>query len=99
MCPWVGPHATSFGRQLWGLPSRVQYLSPQGVLLPRVYGTIASPLWPVGGPLCLAGDPVVDCVPARLSPVASEASGDVCRGPRCSLAGRRPAALRYRPCC
>ena len=28
-----------------GLPSRVEYLSPQGVLLPRVYGTIASPLW------------------------------------------------------
>ena len=33
MCPWVGPHAPSFGRQLWGLPSRVEYLSPQGVLL------------------------------------------------------------------
>ena len=46
MCPWVGPHAPSFGRQLWGLPSRVEYLSPQGVLLPLVYGTTASPLWP-----------------------------------------------------
>ena len=46
MCPWVGPHAPSFGRQLWGLPSRVEYLSPQGVLLPQVYGTTASPLWP-----------------------------------------------------
>ena len=45
MCPWVGPHAPSFGRQLWGLPSRVEYLSPQGVLLPLVYGTSASPLW------------------------------------------------------
>ena len=45
MCPWVGPHALSFGRQLWGLPSRVEYLSPQGVLLPLVYGTTASPLW------------------------------------------------------
>ena len=44
MCPWVGPHAPSFGRQLWGLPSRVEYLSPQGVLLPLVYGTTASPL-------------------------------------------------------
>ena len=32
-------------RQLWGLPSRVEYLSPQGVLLPLVYGTTASPLW------------------------------------------------------
>ena len=44
MCPWVGPHAPSFGRQLWGLPSRVEYLSPQGVLLPLVYGTTASHL-------------------------------------------------------
>ena len=45
MCPWVGPHAPSFGRQLWGLASRVECLSPQGVLLPLVYGTTASPLW------------------------------------------------------
>ena len=45
MCPWVGPHAPSFGRQVWGLPSRVEYLSPQGVLLRLVYGTTASPLW------------------------------------------------------
>ena len=45
MCLWVGPHAPSNGWQLWGLPSRVEYLSPQGVLLPRVYGTIASRLW------------------------------------------------------
>ena len=45
MCPWVGPHASSFGRQHWGLPSRVGYLSPQGVLLPLVYGTTASHLW------------------------------------------------------
>ena len=45
MCPRVGPHASSFGRQLWGLPSRVGYLLPQGVLLPLVYGTTASHLW------------------------------------------------------
>ena len=45
MCAWVGRHAPSFGRQLWGLPSRVEYLSPQGVLLPLVYGTTASLLW------------------------------------------------------
>ena len=45
MCPWVGPRAPSFGRQLCGLPSRVEYLSPQGILLPLVYGTTASPLW------------------------------------------------------
>ena len=46
MCPWVGPHAPFFGRQLLGLLSRVEYLSQQGVLLPLVYGTTASPLWP-----------------------------------------------------
>ena len=45
MCPWVGSHAPSCERQLWGLPSRMEYLSPQGVLLPRVYGATASPLW------------------------------------------------------
>ena len=45
MCPWVGPHVPSFVRQLWGLPSCVEYLSKQGVLLPLVYGTAASPLW------------------------------------------------------
>ena len=45
MCPWVGSHASSFGRQLWGLPSRIEYLSQQGVLLPRVYSTTVSPLW------------------------------------------------------
>ena len=45
MCPRVGPHAPSFGRQLWGLPSSVEYLSPQGVLLSLVYGTTAPPLW------------------------------------------------------
>ena len=45
MCPLVASHAPSFGRQLWGLLSRMEYLSPQGVLLLRVYGTTASTLW------------------------------------------------------
>ena len=45
MCPWVGPLVPAFWRQLWGLPSGVEYLSPQGVLLLLVYGTTASPLW------------------------------------------------------
>ena len=45
MRPWVGTHSPSFGRQLWGLPSLVEYLSPQGVLLPLVLGTTALPLW------------------------------------------------------
>ena len=46
----------------------------------------------------MAGDPLLDCVPARLSPVASLAPGDVCPGPRCSLAGLRPVAVEYRSC-
>ena len=45
MCPWVGLHDPSCGQQLWGLPSGMEYLSPQGVWLPRVYSTTASPLW------------------------------------------------------
>ena len=45
MCPCAGPHPPSFGRQRRGLPSRVEYLSPQGVLLLLVYGTTTSPLW------------------------------------------------------
>ena len=35
----------SCGQPLWGLPSRMEYISPQGVFLRRVYGTTASPLW------------------------------------------------------
>ena len=45
MCLWVGSDAPPFGRQLWGLLSPMKYLSPQGVLLPRLYGLTASPLW------------------------------------------------------
>ena len=52
----------------------------------------------VAGPLRFAGDPLLDCVPARLSPVASMAPGDVCHGPRCSLAGLGPVAVEYRSC-
>ena len=42
--------------------------------------------------------PLLDCVPARLSPVAFMASGDVCHGPRGSLAGLGPVALEYCSC-
>ena len=45
MCPWVGPVPPPLGGSSGGLPSRVEYLSPQAVLLPLVYGTTASPLW------------------------------------------------------
>ena len=44
ICPWVGSDAHPCGRQFWGSPSRVEYLSPQGVLLPRIHGTITSSL-------------------------------------------------------
>ena len=50
------------------------------------------------GPRCMAGNPLLDCVPACLSPVASMAPGDVCHGLRCSLARVGPVALRYGPC-
>ena len=52
----------------------------------------------VAGPCCLAGDPLLGCVPARLSPVVAMAPGDVCHGPRCSPAGLGPVALEYRSC-
>ena len=57
-----------------------------------------TPVAPVAGPRCLAGEPLLGCVPARLSSVAFMAPGDVCHGLRCSLAGLRPAALVYRSC-
>ena len=98
MCQWLGPHALSFGRQLSGLPSRVEYISPQGVLLPLVYGRTASPLWfEVRGHSAWQATPSWT-VSALLSPVASLAPGDVCPGPRCSLAGLKPVALEYRSC-
>ena len=49
----------------------MEYLSQQGVLLPRVYGTIASPLWfELRGPFdwqatpywVCAGTPVISCL-------------------------------------
>ena len=57
-----------------------------------------TPMARVSRPRCFAGDPLLDCVLARLSAVASMAPGDVCHGPRCSLAGLGPAVLGYRPC-
>ena len=62
MCLWVGSHAPSSERQFWGLPSRMEYLSPQGVLLPRVYGTTASPPWlDLRGPAAWQGTPSWGC--------------------------------------
>ena len=55
-----------------------------------------TPVAQVAGPHCLAGDHILGCVPASLSSVTSMAPGNVCHGPRCSLAGLGPAALEYR---
>ena len=57
-----------------------------------------TPVARVAGPRCLAGDPLLGCVPARLSSVASMPPDDVCHGPRCSLARLGPVALEYRSC-
>ena len=99
MCPWVGPHAPSFGRQLWGAaqPCGVS-LTTRGIAPACLRYDRLTLVARVAGPLCLAGDPLLDCVPARLSPVVFMAPGDVCHGPRCSLAGLGPVALEYRSC-
>ena len=75
------------GSSSGGLPSRVEHLSPQVVLLPRVYGTSASPLWvEVLGPCAWqATTSWAVCRPACLT-VVSMAPGDVSHGPRCRLA-------------
>ena len=89
---------------LWA--AALQAAQPCGVSL-TAGGSAPASLWchrltpvaSVAGPLCLAGDPLMDGVPARLSPVVAMAPGDVYYVPRCSLAGVGPAALGYRPCC
>ena len=113
MCCWVGSPAPSCGLQHWRLPSRMEYLSRQGVLLRQMAGGTEqkrgnapaslrydrlTSVARFAGPLCLAGDPLLGCVPARLSSVASMAPGDVCHGPGCSLAGLGPVALEYPSC-
>ena len=77
----------------------MEYLSPQGVLLPLDYGTTASPLW-----LELRGHSAWQVTPSwtvyrlachRLLPWLRVT---FCHGPRCSLAGLGPVALEYRSC-
>ena len=77
----------------------MEYLSPQGVLLPLVYGTTASPLWPE-----LRGHSAWQVTPSwtayrlachRLLPWLRVTFAMV---PRCSLAGLGPVALEYRSC-
>ena len=70
MCPWLRSQAPLCGRQLWLLPSRMEYLSPEGVLLPRVYGLPPDACGSSCGALLLgrppppglcAGTPVISC--------------------------------------
>ena len=98
MCPWVGPHAPPLGGRsggcpaMWSISYQKGYCSRlSGVRPPHPCGFIA-------GPLCLAGEPLRDCVPACLSPGASMAPDDVCHGRQCSVAGVGPVALEYRSC-
>ena len=91
-CPLLGAAALG-AAQPCGVSLTTGGIAPASLRYNRL-----TPVARVAGPRCLAGDRV-DCVPARLSPVASMAPGDVCHGPRCSLAGLRPAAMGYRPCC
>ena len=73
-------------------------LTPRGIASACLQYDHLTLVASVAGPLCLAGNPLLDCVPARLSPVAFLAPGDVCHGPRCSLAGLGPVAMDYRSC-
>ena len=77
---------------MWSISHHRGYCSRESTVQPP------TPVAQVAVLGCLAGDPLVDCVPARLSPVVSMAPGDVCHAPRCSLGGLGPAALEYRSC-
>ena len=79
--------------QLYGVSLTTGGIAPASLRYDRL-----TPVARVAGPCCLAGNPLLGCVPAHLSSVASMAPGDVCHGPRCSLAGLGPAALEYRSC-
>ena len=91
-CPLLWAAALG-AAQPYGVSLTTRGIAPASLRYDRL-----TPVAPVAGPHCLAGDPLVGCVPARLSPVASMAPGDVCHGPRCSLAGLGPVALEYRSC-
>ena len=92
-CPLLWAAALG-AAQLCGVSLSTRGIVPAGLRYDRL--TLVACF---AGLLRLAGHPLLDCVPARLPPVASMAPGDVCHGPRCSLAGLGPVALGYRPCC
>ena len=99
MCPWVGPHAPPFwGAALGAAKQCGVSLTTRGTAPACLRYDRLTLVARVAGPLCLAGNPLLDCVPARLSPVASIAPGDICHVIRCSLAGLGPVALEYCSC-
>ena len=82
MCPRVGSHAPFFGRQLWGAAQACGVSLITGDVAPTSIRYVClTPVALVAGPRGLAGDPLVDCVRARLSLVVSMAPGDVFHGP------------------
>ena len=102
----VSPHmsARRVTSQLLWAPT-LGAAQPYGVSLTTVGIAPASlrydrlgPVARVAGPRCLAGNPLLGCVPASLSSVASMAQGHVYHCSHCSLGGLGPVALEYRSC-
>ena len=91
-CP-VLLSAAPWASQPYGVSPTTGGIAPASLRYDRL-----TPVARVVGPHCLAGGPVLGCVPARRSSVASMAAGDVCHGPRCSLAVLGPVAVEYRSC-
>ena len=81
-----------------GCPAVWSISHHRGIAPARLRYYRLTPVARVAGPRCLAADPLLGCVPARLSLVVAMALGDVCHGPRCSPAGLGPVALEYRSC-
>ena len=98
MCPWVGSCPVLWAAALGAAQPYGVSLTKGGIAPASLRYDRLTSVARVAGPRCLAGDPLMGCVPARLSSVASMAPGDVCHGPRCRLAGLGPAAFEYRSC-
>ena len=75
MCPWVGSNAASFGQQPWSAAQLCRVSLTTGGIAPASLRYVRlSPVACVAGPRCLAGDPLVDCLPACLSPCCFHSS-------------------------
>ena len=72
----------SCGWQLCGDPQRCGVSLTTGGIAPASLQYVRlTPVAPGARPRCLAGDPRLGCVPARLSSVVAIAPGDDCHGP------------------